>query len=177
MAELTFYYGTMGAAKSAEALIKRYQYEQTGQKVLLFKSKKATRDGSGLIRTRIGLEAPAIEIEDWIAENTATERMVMASKYRVVIVDEAQFLDKETVDILSDLVDEIGLPVYCYGLKTDLNGVLFEGSKRLLEIADNIEEIKTVCECGKKAIMNVKLSGDDINGRYVVLCRKCAKNK
>ena len=175
MANLTFICGTMGAAKTADALVKRFQYEETGQKVLMFKPRIASRDGKGVIRTRLGLEAPALELEEWIENHSETERMVYCSNFQCLICDEAQFLSKESVDILSNIVDEIGIPVYCYGLKTDYNGELFEGSKRLLEISDVVRELETVCSCGKKAIINVKISGDDINGKYVAMCRKCAK--
>ena len=175
MATLTFICGTMGAAKTADALVKRFQYEETGQRVLMFKPRMASRDGKGVIRTRLGLEAPALELEEWIENHSETERMIFASNYRVIICDEAQFLSKESVDILADIVDEIGIPVICYGLKTDHTGMLFEGSKRLIEVSDNVKELETVCKCGKKAIINVKLSGDDINGKYISLCRKCAK--
>ena len=173
MSKLYFKYGTMGAAKTAEALICKYRYEETGQIVHLLKPDKATRDdkdGVLTVRTRIGLSSPATSVQDFLAGDCVNE----AKSYDVIIVDEAQFLTSDEVDKLAKICDETDTPVICYGLKTTAERVLFEGSKRLFELADHITEIKTVCKCGRKALFNIRISGDEINGQYVTVCRKCA---
>ncbi len=173
MGKLYFKYGTMGAAKSAEALMCKYRYEETGQAVLLLKPDRATRDdekGVLKVKTRIGLSADAISLENFLCG----DYMGGAKAYDVIIIDEAQFMTTNDVDKLADICDKADIPVICYGLKTDYTRHLFPGSKRLLEIADSISEIKTVCKCGKKAIFNIKISGDDIKGKYITCCRKCA---
>lgn len=176
MGKLTFKYGVMGAAKTAEALICKHRYETLGQKVLLLKPRLAVRDGEKYIKSRIGLCEEAEILEDFLSEPLC-ERMIKVSTYSLVIVDEVQFASKTCIDLLSDIVDEVGTNVCCYGLKTDYKGELFEGSKRLLEIADSIREIDTVCKCGKKATMNVKISNDkdDRKAKYISVCRKCFK--
>ncbi len=171
MSKLYFKYGVMGAAKSLEALTCKYRYEETGQMVLLLKPDKATRDGDYTVKTRVGLSSPATSLEEFLAGSTINE----AKAYNVILLDECQFATKEQIDQLAEICDLSETPVICYGLKTDKDTNLFEGSKRLLEIADNISEIKTVCKCGRKAILNIKLSGDDINGEYIACCRRCAK--
>ena len=170
MSKLYFKYGTMGAAKTAEALMCKYRYEETGQKVLLLKTDRATRDGDYTVKSRIGLSSPAESLSSFLDGDYISK----AAMFNVVILDECQFATEEDIDLLARIADEAGVPVICYGLKTDYNKKLFEGSKRLLEIADSISEIKSVCACGKKAIFNIKISGDDINGKYISCCRKCA---
>lgn len=176
MGRLMFKYGTMGAAKTAEALICKYRYEETGNKVLLLKTKEASRDGVHIVSSRIkGLSSEAGILEEFLSMD-CTDMMVEASKYNLIIVDEIQFATKEAIDILSDIVDSIGTNICCYGLKTDHKGELFEGSKRLLEIADSIREIEIICKCGKKAILNKKISNDnDKKAKYISVCRKCYK--
>ena len=173
MGKIYFKYGTMGAAKTAEALICKYRYEETGQTVHLLKPDRATRDDAGgtiTVRSRIGLEANATSLEDFLCGDYLAE----ARAYDAIILDECQFATEEQIDKLAIIADQTDTPVICYGLKTDYTRHLFPGSKRLLEIADNVSEIKTVCKCGRKAIFNIKLSGDDINGKYISCCRKCA---
>lgn len=175
MGKIYFKYGTMGAAKSAEALICKYRYEETGQQVLLLKPDKASRDddkGITRVKSRLGISAAATSLEDFLAGNYINE----AEYYDAIILDECQFATENQIDSLAKISDEIDVPIICYGLKTDYTRHLFPGSKRLLEIADSITEIKTVCKCGRKAIFNVKISGDDINGKYISCCRQCANN-
>ncbi len=177
MAKLYFYYGAMGASKTAQALMAKFNYEQKGQKVILAKPATDTRDGATKIRSRIGLEAECEILSDVLNMNTECFDHIDC-----IIVDECQFATKEQIDILSDIVDFEDVPVICYGLRTDFMGNLFEGSKRLMEIADKIAEIKVTCFCGRKALFNarynengivregaqVQLGADD---SYVGLCR------
>lgn len=178
MASLYFKYGAMGAAKSAELLTTKYRYEETGQKVLCLKADTDTRDGKSMIKSRIGLSAEAYNVSEIINKSSH-----YFSGYAIVLVDEAQFCKAEEIDFFAKIVDEYHVPVICYGLKTDFQNHLFEGSKRLLEIADNISEIRTVCWCGKKATCNARYNefgivrtGEQIvlgaNDQYVSLCRK-----
>ena len=181
MAKLFFKYGAMGSSKTANALMVRYNYIERGKNVMLLKPKIENRDGEKIIRSRIGLEAECMFVEDVI--NEFLENWNYAGKYDAIIVDEAQFLTKEQVDTLSDIVDKCDIPVMCFGLRTDFLGNFFEGSKRLMEIADSIEEIKTVCWCGRKATFNARISygkivreGEQVvmggNESYIALCRK-----
>ncbi|MEE8792131.1 MAG: thymidine kinase [Erysipelotrichaceae bacterium] len=178
MAKLYFYYGAMGSSKSANALMAEYNYRERGQKVLLAKTNLDTRDGEHTIRSRIGLERECVLLSDICA--MPDEEI---QKYDAVIVDEIQFARKEQIDFLARIVDELNVPVMCYGLRTDFQLNLFEGSARLLAIADEIKEIKTVCWCGKKAICNARYNrhgivrtGEQImlgaNDEYIALCRK-----
>ncbi|MCH4015271.1 MAG: thymidine kinase [Solobacterium sp.] len=178
MAKLYFYYGAMGSSKSANALMAEYNYRERGQKVLLAKTNLDTRDGAHTIRSRIGLERECVLLSDICAMKDEE-----IQKYDAVIVDEIQFARKEQIDFLARIVDELNVPVMCYGLRTDFQLNLFEGSARLLAIADEIKEIKTVCWCGKKAICNARYNrhgivrtGEQImlgaNDEYIALCRK-----
>ena len=178
MAKLYFYYGAMGSSKSANALMAEYNYRERGQKVLLAKTNLDTRDGVHTIRSRIGLERECVLLSDICA--MPDEEI---QKYDAVIVDEIQFARKEQIDFLARIVDELNVPVMCYGLRTDFQLNLFEGSARLLAIADEIKEIKTVCWCGKKAICNARYNRNGIvrtgeqimlgsNDEYIALCRK-----
>lgn len=178
MAKLYFYYGAMGSSKSANALMAEYNYRERGQKVLLAKTNLDTRDGVHTIRSRIGLERECVLLSDICA---MPEEEIQ--KYDAVIVDEIQFAKKEQIDFLARIVDELNVPVMCYGLRTDFQLNLFEGSARLLAIADEIKEIKTVCWCGKKAICNARYNRNGIvrtgeqimlgaNDEYIALCRK-----
>ena len=178
MAKLYFYYGAMGSSKSANALMAEYNYRERGQKVLLAKTNLDTRDGVHTIRSRIGLEREGVLLSDICA--MPDEEI---QKYDAVIVDEIQFARKEQIDFLARIVDELNVPVMCYGLRTDFQLNLFEGSARLLAIADEIKEIKTVCWCGKKAICNARYNRNGIvrtgeqimlgaNDEYIALCRK-----
>lgn len=190
MAKLYFRYGAMGASKTAQALITRFNYEQQGMHCVLLKSAIDTRDGKTLIKSRIGIEAEATVIEpgDIITLELLTKRSGY-DKIDSIIVDECQFLTTEQVDQLSDIVDKYDIPVLCFGLRTDFQSNLFSGSKRLMEIADSISEIKYICSCGCKAVINARVdengkiitSGKQIliggNDKYISLCRKCYKEK
>lgn len=175
MAKLSFRYGAMGSSKTANALMLKYNLEEKGKRVALLKPKLENRDGATIIKSRIGLYSECMYVEDFIEKNP--------TDYDCIIVDEAQFLTKEQVDYLASKVDVEEIPVICFGLKTDFQGNLFTGSKRLLELADKIEEIPTACWCGKKARFNARIvngkvvtTGEQIqlggNESYTALCRK-----
>ena len=183
MAKLYFKFGAMGCSKTAQALITKFNYEERGMKVLLVKPSTDNRDGATIVRSRIGLQAEAI---------TVPESVDLYDLYKdensdcnVIIVDECQFLHPDQVDQLSRVVMDFDVPVLCFGLSTDFLTHLFPGSRRLFEIADSIQEIKSVCKCGDKATVNARLddngnvvfSGDQLclggNERYVAMCKKC----
>ena len=145
MAKLYFYYGAMGSSKTANALMAEYNYTERGQKALLAKTSTDTRDGVNIIRSRIGLQKECILL-DAICEMSDEE----LKQYDAVIVDEIQFAKREQIDFLAHIVDDLNVPVLCYGLRSDFQLNLFEGSERLLAIADEIKEVKTVCWCGKR---------------------------
>ena len=181
MAQLYFRYGAMGSSKTANALMVNYNYLERGCESLLLKPKLENRDGESIIRSRIGLEASCRFVEDFLEE--AEKDPASVSEYDALIVDEAQFLSEEQVNKLADIVDNYDIPVICYGLRTDFKANMFPGSKRLLEIADKIEEVKTVCWCGKKATHNARIFNGKIvrdgaqvmmggNESYIALCRK-----
>ena len=184
MAKLYFRYGAMGASKTANALMVAYNYKERGQKALVLKPETDTREGQNIIKSRVGLtqEAHLVSSDENLFDLVQKEQH-NGQKVDCVIVDEAQFLTKRQVEQLSDIVDIINTPVIAYGLRADFRGELFEGSLWLLALADTIEEIKTVCFCSKKAIMNARISngkvvkkGEQIkiggNESYVALCRK-----
>lgn len=184
MAKLYFKYGAMGSSKSAQALITKYNYEERGMKVWLIKPKTDTRDGQNILKSRIGLFAVADEIA---LTDSIKERFAQHSDCNVIIADEAQFLAPEQIDELRDIVDDMNIPVMCFGLRTDFITKLFPGSMRLFEVADSITEIKTICDCGAKATVNARMddngkivtAGDQIciggNDRYIAMCHKCWK--
>lgn len=189
MAKLYFRYGAMGSSKSANILMVRYNYEERGQYAILLKPRTDDRDGEHKIQSRIGLSAPAEYVDDFLKEisklwnGKETEYLYHGKKVNAILVDEAQFLSPEEVDALSDIVDFYDIPVLCYGLRTDFLNHLFPGSRRLMEIADVIEEVPTVCWCGKRAQCNTRYSNGKIvregaqimlgsNESYVALCRK-----
>ena len=185
--KLYFKYGTMGSSKTAQALIAKFNYEEKGMKVWLIKPQLDNRDGDDILRSRIGLTAKAYVVKQdeslWQSFNELAENV------DVIIADEAQFFQKKQIEDLRDIVSFKNIPVLCFGLRTDFRMEMFEGSKRLLELADSIEEIKTICECGAKAIVNARLDeqgkviteGEQImlggNDRYVALCYKCWRKK
>ena len=165
----------MGSSKTANAIMVQYNYHERGQKALMLKPRLETRDGEKTVRSRSGLSAPCEYVEDLDT--------IDVSAYDCLIVDEAQFLTRAQVERLVAIVDEMDVPVICYGLRADFQGNLFEGSRWLLAWADTIEEIKTVCWCGRKATCNARISnghvvkaGEQImlggNESYVALCRK-----
>ncbi len=181
--KMYFYYGAMGSSKTANALMTRFSWEDKGKKVALLKPSIDNRDGVDIVKSRAGLMAKAILIYPDSKIRDVLE--APAEEYDNLIVDEAQFLTKEQVDELRDIVDK-GTFVMCYGLKADFMGNLFEGSKRILELADSLREIVTMCPCGKKAIMNARYSGNKIlyegeqvvvggNESYIALCHRCYK--
>lgn len=175
MAKLYFRYGAMGSSKTANAIMVQYNYHERGQNALMIKPCLDNRDGERIVGSRSGLSAPCIYMEEIDG--------VDLSVYNCIIVDEAQFLTKEQVRKLVSVVDDMGIPVICYGLRADFQGNLFEGSTWLMAWADTIEEIKTVCWCGRKATTNARVvngkvarEGEQIvlggNESYVALCRK-----
>ena len=181
MPKLIFRYGAMGSSKTANALMVRYNYVEKGKKVVLLKPKCENRDGEKTIRSRIGLEDPCEFAEEFLEQYSGEH-------YDCIIVDEVQFLAAEVIDRLSDLVDTYGITVICYGLRTDFKSELFPGAKRLMELADDIEQIKTICWCGKRAHFNARvLNGEMVtegeqvqlggNKSYTALCRKHYKER
>ena len=182
MAKLYFKYGAMGSSKSAQALITQFNYEELGMSVWLIKPSVDTRDGANIIKSRIGLERSAQVITP---EQDIVKEYAKAGRHDVIISDEAQFFTPEQIDQLRELVDFEDIPVLCFGLRTDFLTHVFPGSKRLLELADSITEIKTVCACGRKATVNARIDengriithGDQVflggNDSYVAMCHKC----
>ena len=162
MAKLYFKYGAMGSSKTAQALITKYNYEENEMSVWLIKPSADTRDGIDILRSRIGLEA---KVEVITPQVDVYERFVQTRKGHcdVIIVDECQFMTPEQIQQLRAIVDDVNIPVLCFGLRTDFLTRLFPGSQRLMELADCIEEIKTMCDCGNKATVNAR-----INDGYIV---------
>lgn len=184
MAKLYFNYSSMNAGKSTALLQADYNYRERGMTTILFTSSKDERYGKNEIVSRIGISAPAAY---FFEDTDLYETFVKQSKTKpidCVLIDEAQFLSKEQVHQLGRIVDELDTPVLTFGIRTDFRGELFEGSKYLLAWSDNIKEIKTVCHCGSKATMVIRIDskGDIIlqgsqievggNESYIPLCRK-----
>lgn len=177
MAKLYFRYGAMSSSKTANALMVKYNYGERGQNALLVKPAIDVRDGVRTVKSRCGLSSECVLFHEM--DIAAIKR----GDYDCIIVDEAQFLSKDEVQLLTDIVDEYNVPVICYGLRTDFQGNFFEGSHWLMAWADTIEEIKTICWCGRKATMvarvvdgkfvksgeQILVGGDDM---YVSLCRR-----
>ena len=165
-AKLRFSYGTMASGKSLQVLTTAYNFEQRNIHFLIFKSNIDTRDGGNIIKSRIGkgIErecvsvAPDFNIFEFVNNYIKKNKSVPELKW--IIVDEAQFLSEEQVDQLSDIVDYLDIDVYCFGLRTDFKTHLFPGSKRLFEIADKIDEIKSTCEYGRKNSVNARMTKD-----------------
>lgn len=184
MAKLYFKYGAMGSSKTAQALITKYNYEENELRVWLIKPAADTRDGVQVLRSRIGLEAmvdvipPDMDLYVRFQEEKQTN-------CDVIIVDECQFLTPEQIDELRAIVNDFNIPVICFGLRTDFRTKLFPGSLRLMEVADTIQEIKTICDCGAKATVNARIDpsghiitqGEQVelggNDRYIAMCHKC----
>lgn len=189
--KLYFRYGTMGSAKTAMLLTTAYNFEERGLNYLCMKPAIDTREGESVIRSRIGIERRC----QWIYPETDIYRMIKkmfkeTGKFiEWFLIDESQFLSAAQIEQLARIVDDFGSNVVCYGLRTDFQGFLFEGSRRLFEIADTIDEVKSTCNCGHKTIMNARIDKDgnfvsegaqvEIGGddRYVAVCRKCWRNK
>ncbi len=178
MAKLYYRYGAMGSSKTANAIMVKYNYSERGQNALLVKPATDLRDGISQVRSRSGLADDCLLFQDMDLER------VKAHTYDCIIVDEAQFLTKPEVEMLVKIVDDYNVPVICYGLRADFQGNFFEGSQWLMAWADTIEEIKTICWCGRKAICNARLDGKGgitkvgeqvvlgANDKYISLCRK-----
>lgn len=167
MAKLYFYYSAMNAGKSTVLLQSSYNYHERGMKTLLFTPKVDTRAGTGKIASRIGLDADAIPYDnDFNLYEFTKNEMAKHPELKCVLVDEAQFMTKDQVLQLTEIVDELDIPVLAYGLRTDFVGEPFPGSKYLLGLADNLVEIKTICHCGRKATMNMRI---DANGKKVTV--------
>ena len=185
MAKLYFKYGAMGSSKTANALITKFNYEERGMKVWLIKPAIDDRDGKNVVRSRIGLKASAYTIS---SEVDIFNEFDVNNGYNAIIADECQFFTAAQIDQLRRIVDLYDLPVLCFGLRTDFLTNMFEGSRRLFEIADSITEIKTICSCGKKAIVNARIDetgrivteGGQIliggNDSYVAMCHNCWKS-
>ena len=182
MAKLYFKYGSMGSSKTAQALITKYNYEENGMLVWLIKPAADQRDGAIILRSRVGLEAPAEVVSP---ERDLLEAYRDRARTDVIIVDECQFLTAQQIDQLREIVDSENIPVLCFGLRTDFRSTLFEGSRRLFEVADTITEIKAICDCGAKATTNARIDADGYvvtegaqlllggNDRYIAMCHKC----
>jgi len=183
VAKLYFKYGAMGSSKTAQALITKYNYEENDMSVWLLKPSADVRDGINVLRSRIGLEAQA----DYVAPEQDVYQLFKAEHQlcHVVIVDECQFMTPAQIQQLRSIVDDFEVPVLCFGLRTDFQTKLFPGSMRLMELADVIEEIKTMCDCGAKATVNARI---DCNGHivtegaqvmlggndaYIAMCHRC----
>lgn len=190
--KLYFRYGTMGSAKTALLLTTAYNFEERKMSYLCMKPIIDTREGAeSVIKSRIGIERHC----EWIYPETNIYRMVKSMFKETdhfiewFLIDEAQFLSVAQIDQLARIVDDFGSNVICYGLRTDFQSHLFDGSRRLFEIADSIDEIKSTCNCGRKTIINARIDRDgnfvnegqqvEIGGddRYVAVCRKCWHNK
>ena len=183
MAKLYFKYGAMGSSKTAQALITKYNYEENDMQVWLIKPSADTRDGTDTIRSRIGLEANCRVISP-DADIYELFRWRTEEACHVVIADECQFFTEAQIDQLRAVVNDFNVPVLCFGLRTDFLTHLFPGSRRLMELADVIEEIKTMCDCGVKATVNARVSagyvvteGEQVvlggNDCYIAMCHRC----
>jgi thymidine kinase len=183
MSKLYFKYGAMGSSKTAQALITKFNYEERGMRVWLIKPSIDDRDGADIIRSRIGLEAICRVITP--EENIIDVFRHLEEKVDVIIGDECQFFTPDQIDHLREIVNDYDIPVLCFGLRTDFLTRLFPGSRRLLEVADSIEEIKTICACGRKAIVNARIDGSGRivtegsqivlggNDCYIAMCHAC----
>lgn len=189
--KLYFRYGTMGSAKTAMLLTTAYNFEERNMAYICFKPVVDTRESKNVIRSRIGIEREC----RWIYRDTDLYSYMKGlldeaeNPHIWLLIDEAQFLSADQVDQLARLVDDYGCNVICYGLRTDFRTNLFEGSRRLFEIADSIDEVKSTCSCGRKTIVNARIdsNGEIItegqqveiggNDRYMAVCRKCWRNK
>lgn len=178
--KMYYFYGVMGSSKTAIALMKKFNFEEHGKKVLLAKPAIDTRDGEKVLKSRVGLENEVVVLN---TGESFQEKVHDLYNYDVIITDESQFFTENQIDELRFLADRKFM-VMCYGLKTDFMSRLFEGSKRLLELADCIREIPAPCKCGKKATSILKVNGDKVivegeqidlggNEKYLSVCHKC----
>lgn len=194
MCKLYYYYGVMGSSKSLRLLATAHDFDEKNIPILVLKPSADTRDGENKVKSRAGLErecisiGPEINIFDVVNEYTKISMATQSEGLKWILVDECQFLTEEQVDQLSDIVDYLNINVICYGLRTDFKSKLFPASKRLFELADDIEEVKTSCNCGERASINARFNkdgkiitegsqilvgGDDL---YHAICRKDWKN-
>lgn len=195
MAKLRFISGVMGSSKSLRLLVTAHDLDEKDIPILVIKPSIDTRDGTDVVKSRVGLERECVSVDSTLNIFNVVNDMLHMMMVRMerpiewILVDECQFLTEEQVDQLSDIVDYLNIEVICYGLKTDFRSKLFPASKRLLEISDSHEELKTLCDCGKKASINARVrpdgsvitdgnqilvGGDDV---YKAMCRKCWKEK
>ncbi len=156
MAKLYFKFGAMGSSKTANALMTKFNYEEKGKKVWLIKPAIDNRDGQDILKSRIGLQAKAVVIQ----ENDSILELAPLKDIDVIICDECQFLTPKQVDDLRIIVTDYDIPVLCFGLRTDFMTHLFPGSQRLLELSDSITEIKSICRCGSKATVNARFDSE-----------------
>lgn len=182
MAKLYFKYGAMGSSKSAQALITKFNYEEQGMKVWLIKPSTDTRDGADVLKSRIGLSEHAQIITP---EMSILDEYAKIGPYDVIISDECQFFTPAQIDELRTIVDEENIPVLNFGLRTDFLTHFFPGARRLMELADSITELKTICTCGSKASVNARIDGEGHiitkgeqvflggNDSYMAMCHKC----
>jgi thymidine kinase len=188
MAKLYFYYSAMNAGKSTVLLQSSYNYRERGMRTLLFTPAIDHRAGTGRIESRIGLRASAtaLQTSDNLFNRVRAEHTT--NPVACVLIDEAQFLTSDQVWQAADVADTLEIPVLCYGLRTDFKGNLFPGSATLLALADDLTELKTICHCGRKATMNLRIDatghavrdGAQVeiggNDRYVAMCRRHFKD-
>lgn len=181
--KLYFRFGTMGSSKSAQALVTKFNYEEMGMKAILLKPAADTRDGANIIKSRIGLSAEAT-----IVYPNDDIRISTVGRYDVVICDESQFFTPEQIEQLKHIAVFGDIPVICFGLLTDFQSHLFPGSKRLVELADSMQEIKMICECGRKTSINARIingkvatEGEQVmlgaNESYQPMCYKCWRTR
>lgn len=193
MAKLHFIYGVMSSSKSLRLLATAHDFDEKNIPILVIKPSADTRDGADIVKSRAGLERKCVSVDadinlyELVSKFNKIKMATLEEGIKWVLVDECQFLTEEQVDQLSDIVDFLDINVICYGLRTDFKSKLFPASKRLFEIADGIEEVKSSCTCGNKASINARFSpegkiitegsqilvgGDDL---YHAICRKCWK--
>lgn len=184
MAKLYFNYAAMNAGKSTTLLQAAFNYRERGMKTVIFTAAIDKRAGAGVVASRIGLKETARAFDESTDLYAELEKAVTTEGVSCVFVDEAQFLSREQVADLARAVDYLNVPILCFGLRTDFRGELFPGSERLLALADEIRELKTICHCGRKATMNLRIGADGAaigagetieiggNERYTPLCRR-----
>lgn len=195
MAKLYFYIGTMGSTKTLTLLTSAYQFEEKNIPFLCMKPSVDTRSNENLIVSRVGVERecvtihPLYNIYSLIDRYNQSSEALCQDKLKWILIDEVQFLSEEQIDQLASIVDDFDINVSCYGLRTDFKSSLFPGSKRLFELADTIEEIKSPCGCGRKSIINARIDstnklvvlGNQVmiggNDSYIPLCRKCWRDR
>ena len=184
MAKLYFYYAAMNAGKSTTLLQADFNYRERGMETMLWTAALDDRAGAGVIGSRIALSAPAHLYDESVDLYDAIGEELKRRPLDCILVDEAQFLSQRHVLQLCEVADQLGIPVLCYGLRTDFQGKLFPGSAALLALADSLIELKAVCDCGRKATMNLRVDEEGYavaagaqteiggNDRYVALCRR-----